>query len=81
MQQYYTSIENNDGRYTAIVHNSSNNAEEYRSKSYHSQIQAMMDVTEYLKTKQSPNQPKQQIITNTAVYRPAPQAPRRCCGR
>lgn len=87
MQQYYTSIEIDNGRYIGVVYNSSNNVIEYRSKSCSSQMQAMMDITEYLKTKQPSNQTgpevkqQQQIITNSTTYHPTPQVPRKCCGR
>lgn len=82
MQQYYTSIEIDNGRYIGVVYSSSNNAIEYRTKSYSSQVQAMMEVTEYLKNKQAPSDTKQEIITNSTTYHPVPQAPRRgCCGR
>lgn len=82
MQQFYTSIETENGRYIGVVYNSNNNVVEYRTKAYSGQMQALMDVSDYLKKKENPTNSKQQIITNTAVYKPVdPSQPRRCCGR
>lgn len=88
MAQYFTSIEVIDGTFVGVAYNSTTNKEIYRSSPYRSQLQALMDVTEFLKT-QTPsnpaniraNTPQQQTITNTATLHPAPQVPGRCCGR
>jgi len=81
MQQYYTAIEIENGRYIGIVHNSGNNSVVYRTKPYLSQIQAIMDITEHLKTKKPNTTSQSNTISNTVQYQPAPQAGRRCCGR
>ena len=82
MQQYYTALENNNGRYTGVVFNSSNNSVEFRSKSHSSQIQAMFEVQNYLKTKQTEQtNSSPQVITNSINYTTSVPAPRRCCGR
>lgn len=83
MQQYYTSIEVNNDGYVGVVYNSNNNISEYRTKPHPSQLQAMMEITDFLKTKTAPlpTQNNQNIITNSAKFHPTPQAARRCCGR
>jgi len=83
MQQYYTSIEVNDDGYVGIVYNSNNNVSEYRTKPHPSQLQAMMEITDFLKTKTAPPpvQSNSNVIKNTANFHPTPQPTRRCCGR
>jgi hypothetical protein len=83
MQQYYTSLEIENERYIGVVHNSANNIVEYRTKPHTSQMQAMLEVQNHLKSKQPTEGSitQQQIITNSVIYHtPAPQ-PKRCCGR
>lgn len=90
--QYYTALENTNGRYTGIVYNSINNSVEYRSNSHSDQIQAMLEVQNFLKEKQISNEGKarQQILTSSKTYgtpgpissnRETPTTTRKCCGR
>jgi len=85
MQQYYTSIEVNNDGYIGTVYNSNSNISEYRTKPYPSQLQAMMDITDFLKTKTAPApsnlEKNTNVITNTAQLHSTPQPARRCCGR
>lgn len=84
MKQYYTSIETVNGRYIGVVYNPNNNEVVYKSPSYHTQAQATLDVTEYLKT-QTPTTkntlPKPLPSSTPGIPHPAPQRPHRCCGR
>jgi len=84
MKQFFTSIETSNGRYIGVVYNPTNNEVVYRTESYHTQAQATLDVTEYLKT-QIPttknNFPKVSVTARPGVPHPAPQRPHKCCGR
>jgi hypothetical protein len=82
MQQYYTSIEVDNNGYIGVVYNTTNNGVEYRTNPHTSQLQAVMDVTNFLKTKKpSSTQNNPNIILNTAQLNPVPQPGKRCCGR
>lgn len=85
MKQYYTSIETDNGRYVGIIYSSSNNEVLYRSAPYHTQAQATLDITQYLRTQEPPTkntlQKPETSTVQSGTYHPAPQRPHRCCGR
>jgi len=80
MKQHYTSIEIVNGRYVGIVYNPNNNEAIYKSQPYHTQAEATLDVTEYLKT-QIPTTKNVIPTSAPAAIHPAPQRPHKCCGR
>ena len=86
MSNYFTSIENSEGRYFGIVYDVNNNNEVYRTKIYDTQLQASKDANIWATTQKTPDnvplpsiQPQQQTITTTSYFRTTPSG--RCCGR
>ena len=78
---YFTSLEFTNGMYVGVAFSSSTNAAVFRSKPYHDQAAALLEVNNYLRN--HPSTDNQPIVNNATYTGPAQVAtpPRKCCGR
>jgi hypothetical protein len=86
MNKTYTVMNVIDGKFIGIVYDSTNNQELYRTSPKHTQLQATLDVNNFLTSSVSNTntKPVRATITNTTTFKATSTpttAPRRCCGR
>jgi hypothetical protein len=91
---YYTSIEIEEGMFVAFAYDANTNTQLYKSKPYRDQSQASQDVNIFLTTSQPPEKdpepheyakifgpPPGETIVNTTTYKPVAGKTGSCCGR
>jgi len=80
MKQYFTSLEVSNEGYVATLFDSLTNQPVYKTKAYTSQVEANMDVANYVRTQNTPSAPSGPVDPNKP--HPFPQTlKRKCCGR
>lgn len=80
MNNYYTSLQDHNGKYTGLVHNIADNSIIYQTKFYPTQEQVNLEITEFLKTNNPPNTNNLPQI-ETAFINSLRTASNSCCGR